>query len=76
MKATLSATETRPSRSVDPIAIARDRLLDMGIERDTIDALDAQIQGRVQEAVENARKSSEPSFQSVIEGVYAREIAP
>jgi pyruvate dehydrogenase E1 component alpha subunit len=58
---------------VDPIAIAHGALLGMGVEAPALDALADQVRDRVALAVEGARASTEPSFESVLAGVYAVE---
>jgi TPP-dependent pyruvate/acetoin dehydrogenase alpha subunit len=58
---------------VDPITVARDRLLAIGVEMQALDALAGQVRDRVASAVEGARLGAEPSFESVLEGVYAKE---
>jgi TPP-dependent pyruvate/acetoin dehydrogenase alpha subunit len=61
---------------VDPIVVARDQLLEIGIEATALDTLASQIRMRVTAAVEGARLGNEPTFQSVLEGVYAQEQRP
>ena len=60
---------------VDPIEVARGTLLGMGVEAPALDALAGQVRDRVLAAVESARASAEPSFESVLAGVYAVEAA-
>ena len=60
---------------VDPIDVAREKLLGMSVEAQALDALAGQVRDQVLAAVERARAGSEPSFASVMEGVYATEPA-
>ena len=60
---------------VDPITVARDQLLAMGVEMRALDAFAEQVRDQVARAVEGARQGAEPSFESVLQGVYAKEAA-
>jgi TPP-dependent pyruvate/acetoin dehydrogenase alpha subunit len=55
----------------DPIALARDALMAMGVESAALEALSVQVKERVGSAVEAARQSDEPTLQSAADEVYA-----
>ena len=55
----------------DPLRRARKALLDAGSSEAEIDLVDARVKRRVLESVEQARKGSEPDFETALLGVYS-----
>lgn len=66
-----SKAELEAWRSRDPLPAFRQRLLDDGIEGAEIEALEAEIQAGLDEAVAFAADSPPPEPESALEGVYA-----
>jgi pyruvate dehydrogenase E1 component alpha subunit len=60
-----------PAPPVDPLAIARAKLLDRGAEPGEIEAIEIDINAIVKSAVEAARLSTAPTIQSALDEVYA-----
>jgi len=57
----------------DPIRIAAQQLLDLGLEADALEAAAAQASARVEQAVAAARKGTDPDFSAAKADVYALE---
>ena len=54
----------------DPVKIARKRLLDFGMDESKLQAADQEIEQLIEDAVDFAEKSPEPSAESVTEHVF------
>jgi len=61
-----------PAPPVDPLAIARARLLDHGTAPAAIETIESTVNAIVNAAVDAARLSAEPSLQSALDDVYAQ----
>jgi pyruvate dehydrogenase E1 component alpha subunit len=61
-----------PAPPVDPLAVARDLLVEQGVVEAELDALADTVRAEVRAAVEAAAQSPEPTLQSAAEEVYAR----
>jgi pyruvate dehydrogenase E1 component alpha subunit len=59
----------------DPLRRARKALLDAGSSEAEIDLVDARVKRRVLESVEQARKGSEPDFETAVLDVYSNGLA-
>jgi len=62
--------EVQQWKQKDPVKIARKRLLDCGVEVSILQKADQEIEQLIDEAVEFAEKSPEPSAESVNEHVF------
>ncbi len=65
-----------PAPPVDPLAIARGKLLDRGTDPSELESIESAIYGVVKAAVEAARQSPDPTLQSALDDVYAAVGAP
>lgn len=62
--------EVQQWKQKDPVKIARKRLLDFGVEESKLQLADQEIEQLIEDAVEFAEKSPEPSAESVNEHVF------
>jgi acetoin:2,6-dichlorophenolindophenol oxidoreductase subunit alpha len=62
--------EVQQWKQKDPVKLARKRLLDYGVEESVLQKADQEIEQLIDEAVEFAEKSPEPSAESVTEHVF------
>jgi pyruvate dehydrogenase E1 component alpha subunit len=62
--------EVQQWKQRDPVKLARKRLLDYGVEESVLQKADEEIEQLIDEAVEFAEKSPEPSAESVNEHVF------
>lgn len=62
--------EVREWKGKDPVKLARKRLLDSGVAESTLAAVDQEVEVWIEEAVQFAESSPEPSAESVTEHVY------
>jgi pyruvate dehydrogenase E1 component alpha subunit len=67
-----SKDEVQKWRERDPLAIARNRLIERGTPIDLIAAVEKQVDAEIQEAVQRARSSPEPDPEEAELYVYAR----
>jgi len=68
-----SRTELEQKKQLDPIHVARDRLLELGVEESKLDDVDLEVDQEIDEAVKFA-EASEPARQDVmLSTVYAEE---
>jgi len=68
-----SRTELEQKKQLDPIHVARDRLLELGVEESKLDDIDLEVDQEIDEAVKFA-EASEPARQDVmLSTVYAEE---
>jgi pyruvate dehydrogenase E1 component alpha subunit len=68
-----SRTELEQRKQLDPIQVARERLLELGVEETTLDDIDLEIDEEIEAAVKFAEES-EPALREVMLGtVYAEE---
>ncbi len=65
-----------PAPPIDPLAIARGKLLERGTPLPEIEAIESAINATVKAAVEAARLSADPTMQSAFDEVYAPVGAP
>jgi len=65
-----------PAPPVDPVSIARAKLLDRGVEPGEIETIESNINAIVKSAIDAARQSAAPTIQSALDEVYAPVIAP
>ena len=62
--------EVQHWKQQDPVKLARKRLLDSGADESKLKAIDQEVEQLIDEAVEFAEKSPEPSADSVNEHVF------
>lgn len=62
--------EVQQWKAQDPVKLARKRLLDSGLDENKIKAADAEVEKTINDAVEFAQNSPEPSADSVTDFVY------
>jgi pyruvate dehydrogenase E1 component alpha subunit len=58
-------------RARDPIKIYRERLIQFGVEEETIDGIDAEVRKEVDEATEKCKATSPPPLELLTKDVYA-----
>jgi pyruvate dehydrogenase E1 component alpha subunit len=66
-----SPEEEAEGRSRDPIAIARGRLIESGVERQAFDALEDAVAREIDEATRLAEDAADADLGSVLTSVYA-----
>jgi TPP-dependent pyruvate/acetoin dehydrogenase alpha subunit len=62
--------EVQQWKQKDPVKIARARLLDSGVPESKLQQADLEVERQIDEAVEFAEKSPEPSAESVNDHVF------
>ena len=60
-----------PAAPADPLALARDLLIERGTSLDLLDAMVETVRGEVRAAVDGARAAADPTLMSAFAEVYA-----